>query len=73
MGIDDIISKAADNRELKGDVLQIEDLFYFSNISLKRKRMRKKFCAQYARYITEEVRAIYNTQSFYQLIGASYK
>ncbi len=42
-----------------GDVLNITDLYQFSKVSLKRKRIRKKFHKHYERYVSKEVYETY--------------
>jgi hypothetical protein len=39
-------------KRLSGDTLKPEDLMAFSKVSLRRKRMRKKFAKRYSRYVS---------------------
>ena len=43
------------NKLQHNETLSISDLYKFSNISLKRKRNRKKFNKHYSRYISQDV------------------
>ena len=42
-----------------GKRMKVSDLYKFSKIKLKRKRMRKKFEKHYTRYLSEEVIKVY--------------
>ena len=43
----------------KGENITIKDLYRFSNVKLKRKRMRKKFHKYYERYIPKNIKETY--------------
>jgi len=44
------------NKLQKNESLNIKDLYQFSKIKLKRKRIRKKFEKNYERYVSKEIK-----------------
>lgn len=43
----------------KGETIGVSDLYEFSKVSLKRKRIRKKFDKKYHRYVSENIYEAY--------------